>query len=70
MLPSLPSMPSMPDVSVPTPSQALTKAGDVFTSTINTITSKAGEVLDVFSEPPPPLPPILLQQRIYRATFL
>jgi hypothetical protein len=42
------SMPSFPEVSAPSPSQALTKAGDILTSTIVAISSKAGEALGVF----------------------
>ena len=54
----LPDMPSLPDVSVPSPSQALTKAGDAFTATISAISSKAGEAIEVFGAHPPPPPPI------------
>ncbi len=41
------SMPSFPDASASSPSQALIKAGDVLSSTVTAISSKAGEALGV-----------------------
>ncbi len=41
------SMPSFPDASASSPSQALVKAGDVLSSTVTAISSKAGEALGV-----------------------
>jgi hypothetical protein len=44
---SLPSV-SVPDVTAPSPSQALTKAGDILTTTVATISTKAGQALEIF----------------------
>jgi hypothetical protein len=44
---TLPSI-SVPDVTAPSPSQALIKAGDILTTTVATISVKAGQALEVF----------------------
>lgn len=44
---SLPNV-SVPDVTAPSPSQALVKAGDILTATVATISTKAGQALEIF----------------------
>ncbi len=42
------SLPTFPEVSASSPSQALTKAGDILVNTVAAISSKAGEAFGVF----------------------
>ncbi len=44
---SLPSV-SVPDVTASSPSQALTKAAEILTNTVATISTKAGQAFEVF----------------------